>query len=244
LSRAELRPLAKARPRTTVRGRAEEPQKPRKAQGGRLRVVAYARVSTSQQTEEGVSLQAQAARFRAYAESQDLELVEVVTDSLSGKNLKRPGLQRALAMLDNGEAGGLLITKLDRLTRDLGDGEELVERYFRERFPLFCLAGSIETRSAAGRLMYRVLLLFAQFERELTAERTREGLAFTRSNGGGTPRLEGDVVERIVALIDEEKLSFRQAARQLVEEGIPTLKGGTWAMETVRKVYARAKQTA
>jgi DNA invertase Pin-like site-specific DNA recombinase len=79
------------------------------------RTIAYVRVSTDKQTDRGVSLDAQRAKVRAYAELYELELVEVIVDAgASAKTLERPGLQRALAMLKRGHADALLVVKLDR----------------------------------------------------------------------------------------------------------------------------------
>src|SRR3954468_20332179 len=91
--------------------------------------VAYLRVSTEDQAERGVSLDAQRARLEQFARTNDLELVEIITDAgISAKSLGRPGLQQALAMLEDGTEA-LLITKLDRLTRSMDDWCELRKRF-------------------------------------------------------------------------------------------------------------------
>ena len=80
------------------------------------------RVSTDKQADRGVSLDAQRAKLKAYAELYELELVEIIVDAgQSAKSLDRPGLQRALAMLKEGEAEALLVVKLDRVTRSVVD---------------------------------------------------------------------------------------------------------------------------
>src|ERR1700733_6604891 len=113
----------------------------------RTRVIGYVRVSTEQQADGGVSLDAQRAKLTAYALAMDLDLLEVVVDAgASAKSLARPGLQRALAALDAGAADGLLVCKLDRLTRSVRDLGELVERYFADRFALLSVSDSIDTR--------------------------------------------------------------------------------------------------
>ena len=140
----------------------------------RTRVVGYVRVSTEQQADGGVSLDAQRAKLEAYAVAMDLELVAIEEDAgLSAKTLERPALQRALAMLDAGAAEGLLVAKLDRLTRSVRDLGELVERYFASKCSLLSVADSIDTRSAAGRLVLNVLTSVAQWEREASARGTR-----------------------------------------------------------------------
>jgi DNA invertase Pin-like site-specific DNA recombinase len=86
------------------------------------KTIAYLRVSTDKQADRGVSLDAQRAKLRAYAELYEPELVDVIVDAgYSAKSLDRPGLQRALAMLKVGDVEGLLVVKLDRLTRSVVD---------------------------------------------------------------------------------------------------------------------------
>jgi site-specific DNA recombinase len=200
--------------------------------------VGYARVSTDKQASEGISLDAQAAKYRAYAIAHDVELVALEHDALSGKDTNRPGLLRALRMLERGEADGLLVAKLDRLTRDVGDFDDLLEEYFKRRFKLLSVADSIDTRTAAGRFFLHIQIGMAQWERETIGERTTDALAHKRATGGGTPRIEGDAAARILAL-HADGLSFRAIAKRLTDEGIPTRKRGKWAGETVRRVLAR-----
>jgi hypothetical protein len=87
-----------------------------------MRVVGYVRVSTEQQAQEGVSLDAQRARIKAYCVSQAISLVDVIVDDgYSAKSLERPGLRAALRMLADGKADGIVVVKLDRLTRSVKD---------------------------------------------------------------------------------------------------------------------------
>jgi DNA invertase Pin-like site-specific DNA recombinase len=228
----------------------------------RTKVVGYIRVSTEGQADSGVSLEAQRAKLAAYAIAMDLDLVSVQVDAgLSAKTLARPGVQAALERLDRGEAEGLLVAKLDRLTRSVRDLGELVERYFSSRFSLLSVADSIDTRSAAGRLVLNVLASIAQWEREATGERTRDALAHLRSEGvrlggealgwkrteatdqngrrviaGATDELAS--VARIVAL-RSAGMSMREIAATLTAEGTATKKGGRWHASTVRAVLAR-----
>ena len=144
-----------------------------------MRVIAYARVSTVEQAEGGISLDAQIAKMAAYAGLYELETVETVLDpGESGKTLNRPGLQRALGLLKTGKADGLLIVKLDRLTRSIADWQDLIDAYFGERAgrQLLSVNDSIDTRTAAGRLVLNVLITVAQWERETIGERTRDAL--------------------------------------------------------------------
>src|SRR5947209_965803 len=111
-----------------------------------VRVVGYVRVSSDQQAESGLSLAAQESKLRAYAVATDLELVDVVVDAgQSARDLDRPGLARMLTMLDAGDVDGVLVAKLDRLTRSVRDLADLVERYFAKRAALLSVGDSIDT---------------------------------------------------------------------------------------------------
>lgn len=226
------------------------------------KVVGYVRVSTEGQADAGVSLEAQTAKLRAFAIAMELELVEVIVDAgVSAKTLNRPGLSRALARLEAGEASGLLVAKLDRLTRSVRDLGDLVERFFASRFALLSVADSIDTRSAAGRLVLNVLTSVAQWEREATAERTRDALAHLKAEGvklGGAAlgwsrtdetneegrRVVASVVAEIATIarileLRERGASLREVCEHLVAEGHTTKRGGTWSPKVVRSVLIR-----
>src|SRR5256712_4472350 len=156
------------------------------------KTIAYLRVSTDKQADRGVSLDAQRAKLRAYAELYELDLREVVIDAgESAKSLDRPGLQRALAMLKSGEAEAFLVVKLDRLTRSVVDLGTLVERYFSPgKAALLSVGEQIDTRSAAGRLVLNVLASVSQWERETIGERTAVAMQHKAEQGeycGGDP---------------------------------------------------------
>jgi len=151
-----------------------------------MRAVGYVRVSTAEQSTEGVSLDAQRAKLEAYAALYDIELQEIIEDSAaSAKSLKRDGLDRALQMLDQGHVDGLLVAKLDRLTRNVGDWQTLVNRYFGEKAgkQLFSVSDSVDTRTAGGRLVLNVLCSASQWERETIGERTSAALRHKQSQG-------------------------------------------------------------
>src|SRR5262245_24102303 len=130
------------------------------------RLVGYVRVSTEKQVGEGVSLAAQRNRIVAYTQAFiGVTVVAIEEDAgISAKTLNRPGLQRAFRMLHEGQADGILVTKLDRLTRSVRDLGELVEWYFAGKWVLVSIGDSIDTRSAAGRLVLNVLGSVGQWE--------------------------------------------------------------------------------
>lgn len=166
-------------------------KKKNRAPTGPVRVVGYIRVSTNRQADEGHSLEAQRAKIEAYAVVQNLQIVAFEVDAgASASSLSRPGLQRALERLDTMEASGIVVTKLDRLTRSVGDLCSLVDTYFREDHALFSIGESIDTSTAGGRAMLNLLTVFAQWEREAVGERTSAVMQRMRERGeytGGHP---------------------------------------------------------
>lgn len=210
------------------------------------RLVGYVRVSTLEQASEGVSLAVQGARLSAFASGIGASLVAIYEDAgASAKGLQRSGLAAALASLERGEADGLLVTKLDRLTRSVRDLGYLVDRYFATRYALLSVADSIDTRTAGGRLVLNVLASVAQWERETIVERTTEALAHIKSQGRklGPPSFGRNEAERkVIAVIRDRRMtgaSLRTIARELAASGIPTIRGGRWSAETVRLILAR-----
>lgn len=225
-----------------------------------MKVIGYTRVSTDEQADSGLSLAAQRAKIEAYCGLYDLELVAVIEDAgLSGKTLKRDGLQTALAMLDKGKALGLVIAKLDRLTRSVVDGGTLIADYFGEKkgHELFSVSDHINTRTAAGRLVLNVLLSVSQWEREAIGERTRDALQHKIANGercgkvrfgydlaadGKTlipNRLEQTAIQLMRKLRDAGE-SLRSIAAELNERGIATKEGRPWLHTSVQGILARA----
>ena len=148
------------------------------------KAIAYLRVSTDKQAEKGISLEAQQEKALAYARLYELELVGVIIEDASAKTLARPGLQRALAMLETGKAAALLVVKLDRLTRSVVDLGKLIESYFVPgKFTLLSVGEQIDTRSAAGRLVLNILASVSQWEREVIGERTRDAMRHKQTSG-------------------------------------------------------------
>lgn len=204
-----------------------------------MKVIGYVRVSTDKQ---GLSLDAQTEKLEAYARLYDLELVQtIVDDGLSAKSLQRPGLQRALAMLKTGKAEGLLIAKLDRLTRSVKDLATLLDDYFVKKFTLLSVSDQIDTRTAAGELVLNILVAVGQWERKAIGERTKAVMQHMRSQGqytGGKPRwgfrLEGDSyipVAEEQAILEAARasrakgLSLRQVSAELAKAGHLTRSG-------------------
>jgi site-specific DNA recombinase len=216
--------------------------------------VGYARVSTGKQVEHGMSLQAQTAKINAMVAVQDVILLEIISDGESAKDTDRVGLQRLLALVDSGRVQTVIITKLDRLTRSVRDLADLLQRFERRHVSLVSVAESLDTGSAAGRLVLNIMTAVSQWEREAIGERTATVLQHKRDNGFVYSRLdpygfrrEG---ERLVPVDEEQSiiarikllrangLSLRRIAGALNEDNIVTKQGNRWFAQTVADVLA------
>ena len=225
-------------------------------------VIGYTRVSTEDQADNGVSLKEQASRIKAYAKAHGLRLAGIETDEgLSGKSTKnRPGLQRALEALQDGEASGLVVVKLDRLSRTTTDILGLVDQSNRDGWQLHSIREHLDTSSSHGRFVVGILSLLAQMEREQVAERTRNAMAELRRQGrrisGRAPfgyRFDGDAVvpdskeqailERILQL-RAEGLGARRIARALRGVGVRNPRTRrAWTHGTIGDVVRTAERT-
>jgi DNA invertase Pin-like site-specific DNA recombinase len=224
------------------------------------RMVAYMRVSTADQASDGYGLDAQRATIERAAAQRGWKIVEFISDAASGKNTRREGLERALELLRpvtaqdrrRGRtmtgADGLVVAKLDRLSRSVLDFAELVARADKEGWGLVTLDPELDLSTPFGRAMANVVATFAQLEREMIGQRTREGLAAAKAKGvrlgnaPGTPgqsKVPADVEQRIAAE-HAAGMSLNAIARGLNADGVPTALGGrAWYPATVRGIVAR-----
>lgn len=201
--------------------------------------LCYCRVSTAGQVEHGASLDAQEATLRAEAERRGLEALVVRDEGMSGKNLRRPGLQRALQMLDKAQAALLLAVRIDRVSRSVADFATLLERSQRKGWSIAFTSSPVDTSTAPGRFSAHVLIAAAELERGLISDRTREALAQRKAEGVILGRVVPDSMHgtyrRVLALHDAGQ-SLAGIARTLNDEQVPTSRGGTWHPSTVRRI--------
>ncbi|NNE51906.1 MAG: recombinase family protein [Sulfitobacter sp.] len=155
----------------------------------RIRCAIYTRKSSEEGLEQEFnSLDAQYEACAAYIASQKAEgwvlLPERYDDGgISGGSMERPGLQRLLADIDRGAVDQILVYKIDRLTRSLADFAKMVERLDAAGTSFVSVTQSFNTATSMGRLTLNMLLSFAQFEREVTAERIRDKIAASKKKG-------------------------------------------------------------
>ena len=211
-----------------------------------IRCAIYTRKSHEEGLEQGFnSLDAQWEACKAYVESQKHEGWKLLTTryddgGISGGHMERPGLQTLLDDIDAGRIDMVVVYKIDRLTRSLADFARLVERFDKSDCSFVSVTQAFNTSTSMGRLTLNVLLSFAQFEREVTAERIRDKLAASAKRGlwmGGLAPLgydphpdpnkrelvlnkgEAETVRRLFALYDEHQC-LGAVAREASLEGI------------------------
>ncbi len=182
---------------------------------------------------------------------------EIEDAGASAKTLNRDGLQDALGRLERGEAGALIVTNLDRLTRSVSDLATLIENHFT-RFSLVSVGEQIDTSTAVGRLVLNVLMSVAQWEREAISERTKTALQHKKRNGervGSIPYGYHLGADGVMLEVDAEEQEITQAVRELHSAGLSLCKiaaqltaigyksrsGGTFHHQTVRNIITAQK---
>src|SRR4051812_43673378 len=206
------------------------------------RYLAYLRVSTSEQADSRAGIEAQRAAILAEAERRgwtEASLEWIEDAGYSGKDTRRPGLRLALDVLKWGDAAGLVVAKMDRLSRSLLDFTTIMAKAQREGWALIALDSPADTSTPTGEAMASILATFSQLERRLIGQRTREALAVKRATGvrlGRPPTLPQEVVRRIAAERDQGR-SLRTIAEGLNRDGVATAQGGrAWHASTIRSV--------
>lgn len=201
-------------------------------------VLGYLRVSTDEQARSGLGLDAQRATIAAEAERRGWTVEWIADEGHSAKDMRRPGIQQALTELENGGPKVLVVAKLDRLSRSLLDFAAVMERARRNGWALVALDLGVDTTTPSGEMLASVVAAFAQYERRLIGQRTRDALAEKKRQGarlGGPILLPQPVRERIVRE-REAGDSLRTIADRLNAESTPTARGATWHASTIRAV--------
>lgn len=204
-------------------------------------LVPYRRVSTREQAESGAGLAAQDTTMRLGLQMRGAVALnwDCVDKGKSGKNLQRDGLDRAIKHVLAGEAGGIIVSKLDRLSRSLLDFAFLMAKADKEGWNIVALDLGVDLATPAGKAMAGMLAVFAQFERDVISQRTRDGLAEKRTEGvrlGRRRAIDDDLLAAIIGAVHIEG-GYSQAARFLNAAGTQTPHGGRmWYPATIQKI--------
>ena len=220
--------------------------------------IGYVRVSTEDQATEGVSLDAQKAKLVAWCMVNDYELSEILIDAgLSGGRAdNRPGLQAAIEQACKTKSA-LVVYSLSRLARSTKDTIAIGERLDKAGADLVSLSEKIDTTSAAGKMIFRMLAVMAEFEKDQISERTKMAMQHKRSKNekvgtipygfdltsDGVTLVENSSEQATIAFIVELRdrgLSLRDIANHLTQTSTPTKKGNAkWNHMTVKSVLMR-----
>ncbi|MBS4103713.1 recombinase family protein [Tsukamurella paurometabola] len=207
-------------------------------------MLGYVRVSTEEQADSRLGIEAQEAALRAEADRRGWELTILRDEGLSGSQVN-PGLREALEQLAAGLADGLVVTKLDRLARSVVHAADIMQRARSQRWSLVMLDVQVDTTTASGEAMANMLATFAQFERRLIGERTKAALAAKKAQGVklGRPRLVSTAVARRIVAARAEGHSYGKIAAALTADGILSPAGRTnWQASTVRRICNSIEQ--
>ena len=222
-------------------------------------VIGYVRVSTEQQASEGISLEAQKARIVSWCELNECRLAGIYVDAgLSGKRAdNRPELQKAIEAVVRCR-GILLVYSLSRLARSTKDTLSISDRLEKADADLVSLSEKIDTTSAAGKMVFRMLAVLAEFERDLVSERTVSALQHKRQRGGRMGQIpygymvgaDGDTLvpaefeQRVIRDVQEMRLAgctLRAIAEELVAKRIPNKSGRcSWNTTQIHRLLRRS----
>lgn len=223
---------------------------PRKKAADPAAYTSYVRVSTEEQAGSGLGLEAQTAKIADYCAGRGWHLVAEFADpGVSGgvRVEDRPNLVAALDLIERGDAAGLIVAKLDRLSRSASDAAGLLERSQRNGWALVACDLGVDTSTPAGEMMANVLGTFARFEKRLIGQRTSDALQARKAQGvqlGRPQRADADLIDKIVKL-RSGGAALREIAATLNEQGVPTVHGGArWHASTVSGILRRPEAVA
>lgn len=205
-------------------------------------MLGYNRVSTEEQANSRNGLEAQRHAIDTEASRRGWAVEHYADEGVTGKIIG-PQLLEVLELLASGQADGLVVAKLDRLSRSIVNAANIIESAQQQGWSLVVLDLGVDLTTAAGRMVAHNMMSFAQYERELISERTKAGLAAKKRRGErvGRPSLAKPGVVRRIVMDRDAGLSFDRIARALEAEAILSPAGRpTWQPSTVRRIYNAA----
>ena len=228
-------------------------------------LVAYLRVSSVGQADEGYGLDVQEHLMRAWADSNGHVIVRVCRDVISGtvKTTEREGFQCALEALNSGDAKGLLIARLDRLGRELTIQESTLAALWRNDVTVFAAdQGEIpkaDPDDPMRNMVRKMMGLFAELDREMLVKRMRDGRKYKAAQGkkavgsypygyegrgkgrdrDAAPRDDERPAIDIIMRLRSDGATYRDIVAALDSAGIAPRKASSWSPMTVRNIYQR-----
>ena len=220
--------------------------------------IGYIRVSTEEQADSGLGLEAQRERIKAFCTLKDLQLIEIFEDAgiSGGKHLEtRPAGAKLMAAARKGKPV-VIVAKLDRLFRSVANAAAVIDDFGRKGIELVAIAEGFDMTNPYGRAMAQMGSVFAELERAMIRERTRNAMDVKRKSGdrisrhepyGWTFGPEGKLVEveseqdaiRLMRGLREKGSTYEEIADVLSKSGVKPKRAESWARATVRLILNR-----
>lgn len=197
-------------------------------------MLGYVPISVAQRNRNGNGVSEQLRIIASECEWRGLTLLEVVHDwELHDEGLERPGLESALKRISEGEARGLVVSELSRLSRSVGQLGVIIEWFTRSNARLIAVAEQVDTYESGGWLASRALIEVSRWEREPHIERTEGGHQASSTKRRRAVADDPRLVRRIKQM-RSEKMSLQAIADRLNADGVPTVRGGVkWRPSSV-----------
>jgi DNA invertase Pin-like site-specific DNA recombinase len=209
-------------------------------------MIGYLRVSTEEQASSGLGLDAQRDAIRRYADAHGWDVLWYEDAGLSAKSLDRPQLRSALDRLNvapkRRDVDGIVVAKLDRLSRSVADFAGVLELARSCKWSLVAIDLGVDTSTPTGELVANVMMSVAQWERRVIGERTSAAMQAAKRAGkhmGRRSTLPPSTEARLLALRDTHTLAA--TAARLEAEGLKTASGVSWSANIVAKVQMRLR---
>lgn len=207
-------------------------------------LIGYLRVSTEEQANSGLGLEAQRDCIQRYADAHGWDVLWYVDEGLSAKSLDRPQLQAALARVHvtprRRDVDGIVVAKLDRLSRSVHDFSGILKLAAARKWALVAIDLGVDTSTPTGRLVANVMMSVAEWEREVIGERTSAAMQAAKRAGkhmGRASTLPECTGARLVELRAVHTL--QATADALNAEGLTTATGALWTENAVCKAHKR-----
>lgn len=207
-------------------------------------MIGYLRVSTEEQANSGLGLEAQRECIQRYADAHGWAIIWYLDEGLSAKSLDRPQLQAALARLHvipkRRDVDGIVVAKLDRLSRSVHDFSGILKLAAARKWAVVAIDLGVDTSTPTGKLVANVMMSVAEWEREVIGERTSAAMQAAKRAGkhmGRVSVLPRATGERLLALRVQHTLAA--TAAQLNAEGLTTATGTPWTGNSVCKAHRR-----
>lgn len=220
-----------------------------------MKAIGYIRVSTTGQAEDGISLEAQGAKIRAWADLNGYDHVDIFNEGgLTGTKMdKRDALQSALKAISKGDA--FIVYSLSRLARSTKDTLEISDLLSKKGADLVSISEKIDTTTAAGKMVFRMLAVLSEFEADQISERTKCAMSHKKSKGervgsipygfslaeDGKTLVENPEEQEVIGLIREYHsagMGFNAIARCLTKKGVQTRTGRDFQATQVMRILA------